>query len=85
MVATILPVVESPGEATHRRLRRRGPGFYESDDGRWRIRRTQERTWVLNKVVQGGELQLGEAVRSLTLARQTLAVWTCSQQPDLAN
>jgi hypothetical protein len=65
----------STGTARHRGLRRRRAGLYESDDGRWRVKRTDDRAWVVVEVVDGQERQVVERARSFTAARQALAAW----------
>jgi hypothetical protein len=48
---------------------------YESGDGRWRVKRTDDRRWIVVEVVDGEERQIGERARSFTAARQALAAW----------
>jgi hypothetical protein len=46
---------------------------YESGDGRWRVKRTDDRAWIVVEVVDGEERQIGDRARSFTSARQALA------------
>lgn len=59
---------------SQRGLRKRGPGSYETGDGRWRLERTGTQAWVLIEVSEGDERLIEGTWKTLTEAKRVLAL-----------